>query len=141
MNQTICHFGMATSTTNHTVDSNTVMHATTGCAKRGFTVALCALASGEKKPAFICFKERSGTIPTGISQSLRVPDNVRLTASKNGWMTGPIMGAWISSVWGPTCDNVRRLLILDKTRIHTMAQTSDQLAEKETDLIFVPGNY
>ena len=113
--------------------------ATTGGAKRGFTVALCALASGHKKPAFICLKERNGMIPLRVSRTLRVPDNVRLTASKNGWMTGPLMGSWINRIWGANVDDVRRLLVLDKARIHTMQTTRDQLEERETDVAFIPG--
>ncbi|KAH7980912.1 hypothetical protein HPB49_020053 [Dermacentor silvarum] len=39
--------------------------------------------------------------------------NVRLTATKNGWMTSEKMQEWLSRVWGPNVDDVRRLLVLD----------------------------
>ena len=112
-----------------------------GGAKRGFTVALCALASGFKKPAYICLKERNGIIPPRVLQALRIPDNVKVTASTNGWMTGPIMAARVNRIWGPNTDDVRRLLILDRARIHTMQLTIDQLHERDTDVLFIPGKY
>ena len=136
----MCRFDMAPKSTNEAICSNTVRIATTGGTKRGFTVALCALASGHKKPAFICLKERNGVIPPRVSQTLRIPNNARLTASKNGWMTGPLMGTWINRVWGPNVNDVRRLLVLDKARIHTMADTREQLQGKDTDVTFIPGD-
>ena len=141
MDQTMCRFDMAFASTNDSIGTQSVRISTSGGAKRGFTVALCALASGVKKPAYICLKERNGVIPARVHQALRIPDNVKVTASANGWMTGPIMAAWINRIWGPNADDVRRLLILDRARIHTMQQTIDQLNERDTDVLFVPGKY
>ena len=56
MDQTMCRFDMAPSSTNNLKNQRSVRIATTGGSKRGFTVALCALASGHKRPAYICFK-------------------------------------------------------------------------------------
>ena len=77
--QTMCRFDMAPKSTNEAIGSNTVRIATTGKTKRGFTVNLCALASGHKKPAIICLKEKNGVILPRVSQTLRIPNNVRLT--------------------------------------------------------------
>ena len=32
--------------------------------------------------------------------ALRIPRNIRLTASPNGWMTGVKMTDWLERVWG-----------------------------------------
>jgi hypothetical protein len=61
---------------------------------------------------------------------LNIPANIRITASTNGWMTGEVMASWVNRVWGPNRDDVRRLLVLDQARIHTMQATQDLLEEK-----------
>ena len=141
MDKTMCRFDMAMASTNGSIGTKSVRISTSGGAKRGFTVALCALASGFKKPAYICLKERNGIILPRVLQELRIPDNVKVTASANGWMTGPIMAAWVNRIWGPNTDDVRCLLILDRACIHTMQQTIDQLHECDTDVLFVPAKY
>ena len=40
--------------------------------------------------------------------------------------------------WGPNRDDVRRLLILDQARVHTMNDTKTALANVQTDIIYVP---
>ena len=42
-------------------------------------------------------------------------------------------------VFGPNNDDVRRLIILDRARIHTAAATKKLFEDLETDIIFVPG--
>ena len=51
------------------------------------------------------------------------------------------MAAWVNRIWGPNNDIVRRLLISDRARIHTMQLTIDQLQERDTDVLFIPGKY
>ena len=139
MDQTMCRFDMAPGTTNNIIGERTVRIATTGGAKKGFTVALTALANGTKLPALVVFKEgRKAVIPPRVLANLQVPPNVRVTASQNGWMTGEKMVTWINRVWGANEDDVRRLIILDQARIHTMQATQDNLGEVETDIVFVP---
>ena len=58
----MCRFDMAPKSTNEAIGSNTVRIAATGGTKRGFTIALCALALDHEKPAFICLKEKNGVI-------------------------------------------------------------------------------
>lgn len=61
------------SRTNNVVGVSTVHIANTGCARRGFAVALAACTSGHKLLAFIVLKEPSGKIPTQVFMSLRIP--------------------------------------------------------------------
>lgn len=139
MDQTMCRFDMAPSSTNSLKNQRSVRIATTGGLKRGFTVALCALASGHKRPAYICFKEAKGVVPPRVLASLRIPANIIVTASTNGWMTGEKMAHWINRVWGPDVDDVRRLIILDRARIHTMPATVEEFSRRQTDVTFIPG--
>ncbi|KAH7932500.1 hypothetical protein HPB52_024475 [Rhipicephalus sanguineus] len=110
---------------NNAVGESTIWIANTGCAQRGFMVCLAACTAGHKLPAFIIFKEQSGKIPASAFASLRIPANVCLTATKNGWMTSEKMQEWLSRVWGPNVDDVRHLLVLDQAPIHkTQAATN-----------------
>ncbi|KAH7937196.1 hypothetical protein HPB49_008606 [Dermacentor silvarum] len=115
MDQTMVRIDNPANRTNNVIGESTIRIANTGCARRGFTVCLAACVTGQKLPAFIIFpKEQSGKIPARAFASLRIPVNVRLTATKNGWMTSEKMQEWLSRVWGPHVNDVRRLLVLDQ---------------------------
>ncbi|XP_075739906.1 uncharacterized protein LOC142785329, partial [Rhipicephalus microplus] len=64
MDQTMVLMDSPVSRANNVIEANTAHIDNTGCARRGFTVALAACASGHKLPAFIFFKEPSGKMPT-----------------------------------------------------------------------------
>ncbi|KAH6929088.1 hypothetical protein HPB50_023386 [Hyalomma asiaticum] len=70
--------------------------------------------------------------------SLRIPANVRVTASGNGWMTSDKLQEWLGRVWGPNSDDVRRLLVLDQAPIHKTQATKDNLELRDTDVVYVP---
>ena len=70
--------------------------------------------------------------------ALRIPNNVQVSATQNGWMTGAEMAIWQNRTWGPNWDDVRRLLILDQASVHTMNDTKTALANVQTDIIYVP---
>jgi len=50
-------------------------------------------------------------------------------------MTGTEMATWFNHVWGPNCDDVHRLLILDQTRFHTMQTTRTAIEDTDIDLV------
>ncbi|XP_037515802.2 pogo transposable element with KRAB domain [Rhipicephalus sanguineus] len=138
MDQTMVRMDCPASRTNNNIGESSVRITNTGCARRGFTVSLTACASGHKLPAFVILKEPSGKIPTKAFMKLRVPANVRVTASKNGWMSSDKFQEWLSRVWGPNTDDVRRLLVLDQAPIHKTQAARDALDERETDVAYVP---
>ncbi|KAH7954330.1 hypothetical protein HPB49_017633 [Dermacentor silvarum] len=45
---------------------------------------------------------------------------------------------WLSRVWGPNTNDVRRLLVLNQAPIHKMQAARDALEEWETDVAYVP---
>ncbi|EEC11305.1 transposase, putative [Ixodes scapularis] len=59
--------------TNNAAGENSIRIANTSCARRGFTVALAARASGAKLPAFVVLKEPTGRIPARAFMALRIP--------------------------------------------------------------------
>ncbi|KAH7954472.1 hypothetical protein HPB49_018841 [Dermacentor silvarum] len=138
MDQTMVRMDSPANRTNNVVGESTVQIANTGCPRRGFTVALAACASGHKLPAFVILKEPSGRIPPKAFMSLRIPANVHVTASKNQWMTSDKLQEWLTMVWGPNRDDVRRLLVLDQAPIHKTQATKDALEQRDTDVVYVP---
>ncbi|KAH6936588.1 hypothetical protein HPB50_019719 [Hyalomma asiaticum] len=73
LDQTMVRMDSPASRTNNMVWESTVRIANTGCARRGFTVALAACAKRHKLPACIVLKEASGRIPTKAFVTLRIP--------------------------------------------------------------------
>ncbi|KAH7979218.1 hypothetical protein HPB49_008773 [Dermacentor silvarum] len=129
MDQTIVRIDNPANRTNNVIGESTIRIANTGCARRGFTVCLAACATGHKLPVFIIFKEQSGEIPARAFASLRIPVNVRLTATKNGWMTSEKMQEWLSIVWGPNVDDAP---------IHKTQAAKNAFEEYDTDVLYVP---
>ena len=138
MDQTMCRFDMAPRTTNNRKGARDIRIATTGGSKKGYTVALAACADGTKLPAFIVFKEAGARIPPRVLNQLYVPRNVKITASKNGWMTSDIMKEWIQRIWRDEVDGERRMLVLDQARIHTCAATRANIENAHTDVFYIP---
>lgn len=137
--QTMVRFDMAPKYTNNMVGEKTVRISNTGSSKSGFTVMLCAHASGHKKKAAIFFKENNGQIPPRVNAQLRIPNNVCVSASKNGWMTSEKMFEWLRRVWGRNIDDVRRLIILDRATVHTANAVQERVRELDTDMVYIPG--
>ena len=137
--QTMIRFDMVPKYTNNVKGERTVRISNTGCSKVGLTVMLSAHASGHKDAALVVFKERRGEIPQRVRAQLILPDNVRISASPNGWMTNEKMAEWLRRIWRRNTDDVRRLLILDRATIHTSQGTQAALAENDTDVVFIPG--
>ncbi|KAH7948813.1 hypothetical protein HPB49_002674 [Dermacentor silvarum] len=110
MDQTMVRIDNPANRTNNVIGESTIRIANTGCARRGFTVCLAACANV----------------------------NVRLTATKNGWMTAEKMQEWLSRVWGPNVDDVRRLLALYQAPIHKTQAAKNAFEEYDTDVLYVP---
>ncbi|KAH7978654.1 hypothetical protein HPB49_006300 [Dermacentor silvarum] len=121
MDQTMVRMDSPANRTNNVVGESTVRIANTGCARRGFTVALAACASGHKLPAFVILKEPSGRIPPKAFMSLAYQ-----------------LQEWLIRVWGPKSNDVRRLLVLDQAPIHKTQATKDALDQCDTDVVYVP---
>ena len=138
MDETMCRFDMAPRQTNNLRGERDVRIATCGGGKKGFTVCLTACANGTKLPAFLIFKEAGGNCPPRVFAQLRIPRNVRISATPNGWMTGPKMEEYMNRIWGLNIDDARRLLVLDQARVHTSHVAEDALRNADTDCVLVP---
>ncbi|KAG0422112.1 hypothetical protein HPB47_002034 [Ixodes persulcatus] len=139
MDQTMVRMDEPATRTNNITGEASIRIANTGCSRRGFTVALCATAAGIKLPAFIILKEPTGRIPPKVLFAMSIPANVRLSFSRNGWMTSDVLLEWVRRIWGPNEDDVRRLLVLDQAPIHKTDAARKAFTSKDTDVVYVPG--
>ena len=85
----------------------------------------------------IVFKERNGQIPPRVYQQLQVPDNVRVHATRNGWMTGEALMVWIRQILGRA--DGRRLLVLDSYPAHRTQEAREALLDRNVDVVYIPG--
>lgn len=138
MDQTMCRFDMPPKRTNSKKGAKTVRIKTTRVEKKGFTVALAAMADGTKLPAVIIFKERGGVLGERVRRSLRLPSNVRVRSSTNGWMTATEYQHWLVRVFGK--EKERRLLVVDSYKPHQSEESITMAKERcNADVIIIPG--
>ena len=76
--------------------------------------------------------------PHRVVGQLRIPQNVRVAATPNGRMTGLKMREYFNRIWGQNVDDMRRLIILDRVRVHTMQDTQSPLDDLERDVMYIP---
>ncbi|KAL8593325.1 hypothetical protein ACOMHN_009978 [Nucella lapillus] len=139
MDQTMVRLDMLPNRTNNTKGAKIVRTKTTRAEKRGFTVALLVAADGTTFPAFIIFRERNGHISQRVLLQMQVPDNVRVSATRNGWMTRESLFVWIERVLGHS--DQRRLLVLDQYAAHRTADVQAAMGGRDVDLAFIPGGF
>ena len=138
MDQTMCRFDMAPARTNNVRGEKTIRIKTTRTEKKGFTVALAAAADGATLPAIIIFKERGGVLGERVRRSLRVPSNVRLRSSTNGWMTATEYQNWLLHVYGKQRE--RRFLVVDCYKPHKAEESIKMAKERcNANVVIVPG--
>ena len=129
MDQTMCRFDMVPSCTNKIRGTRRVRITHIRANKKGFTVALAAKGNGEKLPALVIFKERNGELGPWVCAQLRIPSNIRVKASLNGWMTGALYHWWLRCMYRPDpYNNLERcrLLVVDHYHPH-MTEASEKI--------------
>ena len=94
MDETAIWSDMPSPTTIAPIGSKSIPLLSTGHEKQRTTVALTALANGQKLPPYIIFKGRR--MPT----ELKNVKGAVLTVSVNGWMTEELVEDYLSRVWG-----------------------------------------
>lgn len=123
--------------TNNVHGISTVRIATSGVENKGFTIALCISALGERLQAFLIFKEWGGKFGSRVMKALTFPDNIQVLAFENGRMTRAELHRWLQIVW-KDCDE-HWLLVLDQYRPHWTTVTTYLAESFDTQLIFLPG--
>ena len=135
----MCFFDMPPSRTNSKKGEKTARIKTTRAKKKGFTVALAAAADGKKLPAVIIFK-KGGALGARVKSKLKVPANVGVRASTNGWMTAHEYHRWLTTVFKKMDE--QRLLTVDSYRSHTTKESIDMVkSECNAEVVIIPDGY
>jgi hypothetical protein len=64
-------------------------------------------------PLFLCLKEQTGRLSNNIQQNLFKPNNIVLTCSKSGKLTGSLVQYWFDHVFEPLIGKNKCLLLSD----------------------------
>ena len=72
-----------------------------------------------------------------MKNKLKVPANVRLRASTNGWMTAPECYHWLTVIFKKKDE--QRLLIVDSYHAHITKESTDIVkSECNAELVIIP---
>ena len=133
----MCHFDMPPHGTNDKIGKKTTRGKTTKAEKKGFTVALAAIALGEKLPATILFKEKNGILGRRVRSKLSIPNNVCVWASANGWMTREEYHHWLTHVFKGK--DKCQLLVVDSYKPHVSDESREIVTSKcNSSLVITP---
>jgi len=114
-------------------DSRTVPVKTCRAEKRSFTVTLAIAAGGTKLPPKVIFK--------GVRspKDLIVPESLRVSFHKKGWMDEAGVKEWIRQCLPLTPHNEQLLLVWDSFRTHLTDEVKADLNQREIDVAVIPG--
>ena len=84
------------------------------------------------------FKEKGGELGKRVRSAIQCPENIKVTATTNGWMTKDKLLWWVQHMWNESEDGERRLLILDHYKPHRSADTQSLASSLDTDLSYIP---
>ena len=140
MNETFVLYDMAPLTSMATVGSQHVdIRSSRGNSKLGCTVTLIISSTGQKGQAEVNFK---GLDPHGqVMQELQAaaPENVRVTATPNGWARFQSLLEWLQAVVVPLVAGAHFLLVLDRYPAHRHAAFREEIGRQNGVETFIPG--
>ena len=133
MDETPVRFELPSSRSLEFTGSRTVPVKTCGAEKRSFTVALAVAADGTKFPPKVIFK---GVRPP---RDLAVPNSLRVSFHKKGWMDESGVKEWIRQCLPRTRNHEQSLLVWDSFRAHLTDEVKAALKQRKIDVAVIPG--
>ena len=113
--------------------SRTVPVKTCGAEKRSFTVTLAVAADGTKLPPKVIFKG------VRTPRDLVVPNSLRVSFHKKGWMDESGVKEWIRQCLPRTRNHEKSLLVWDSFRAHLTDEVKAALKQRKIDVAVIPG--
>ena len=111
--------------------SRTIPIKTCGAEKRSFTMALAA--DGTKLPPKVIFKG------VWTLRDLVVPNSLRVSFHKKGWMDESGTKEWICHCLPRTCNHEQSLLVWESFQAHLTDDVKEALKEPKKDVAVIPG--
>ena len=113
--------------------SRTVPVKTCGAEKRSFTVVLAVAADGTKLSPKVVFKG------VRTPRDLVVPNSLRVSFHKKGWMDESGVKEWIRECLPRTRNHEQSLLVWDSFRAHLTDDVKAALRQPQIDVAVIPG--
>ena len=132
MDETPMRFEMPSSQTLEFSGSRTVPVKSCGAEKRSFTVTLAVAADGKKLPPKMIFKG------VRTPRDLVVPESVRVSFHKKGWMDETGVKEWIQTCLPRNPTDERSLLVWDSFRAHLTDAVKEALHRRKIDVAVIP---
>ena len=133
MDETPMWFELPSSRSLEFTGSRTVPVKTCGAEKRSFTVALAVAADGTKFPPKVIFKG------VRTPRDLVVPNSLRVSFHKKGWMDESGVKEWIRQCLPRTQNHEQSLLVWDSFRAHLTEDVKAALKQRKIDVAVIPG--
>ena len=133
MDETPMRFELSSSRSLEFTGSRTVPVKTCGAEKRSLTVTLAVAADGTKLPPKVIFKG------VRIPRDLVVPESLRVSFHKKGWMDEAGVKEWIRQCLPRTPRNEQSLLVWDSFRAHLTDEVKADLKRRKIDVAVIPG--
>ena len=133
MDETPMRFELPSTRSLEFTGSRTVPIKTCGAEKRSFTVTLAVAADGTKLPPKVIFKG------VRFPRDLVVPDSLRVSFHKKGWMDESGVKEWIRQCLPRTPRNEQSLLVWDSFRAHLTDEVKEDLNRRKIDVAVIPG--
>ena len=133
MDETPMRFEMPSSRTLEFSGSRTVPVKSCGAEKRSFTVTLAVAADGKKLPPKVIFNG------VRTPRDLVVPESVRVSFHKKGWMDETGVKEWIQTCLPRNPTDERSLLVWDSFRAHLTDAVKEALHRRKIDVAVIPG--
>ena len=132
MDETPMRFELPSTRSLEFSGSRTVPVKTCGAEKRSFTVTLAVAADGTKLPPKVIFK--------GVWSSRDlVPESLRVSFHKKGWMDEAGVKEWIRQCLPRTPRSEQSLLVWDSFRAHLTDEVKADLNRRKIDVAVIPG--
>ena len=130
MDETRMHFELPSNRTLEFSGSRRVSVKSCGAEKRSFTVVLAVAANEAKVPQKVIFKG------VRTPRDLVVPQPLRVSSHKKGWMDEQGIGEWIRQSL-PHAEH--SLLVWDSFWAHLADSVKDDLKQRNIDVAVIPG--
>ena len=133
MDETPMRFELPSSRSLEFTGSRTVPVKTCGAEKPSFTVVLAVAADGTKLSPKVVFKG------VRTPRDLVVPNSLRVSFHKKGWMDESGVKAWIRECLPRTGNHEQSLLVWDSFRAHLTDDVKAALRQRKIDVAVIPG--
>ena len=139
MDETRIQFEAKPQRTNAIKGSKTVKMRRSKNYHKACTAILACTDDGKMLTATLLFAEKKkGEFGPRVLKSLSIPDNLKIRASKSGWVTKTVMKEWLEDTWLNEGEDYN--LICDNFSSHKATEIKEFVKDNSINLSYLPSN-